>query len=136
MATTRVKISGPLFDGQAEEAAARFCAEITKEIAEYGQFMIKMDTQRMDKSARGGTGRAAEGVQLTGAGTSYTIRGGIREGESDWPWLEGTSKRNASTGFKGYGSFRRARLRLRKTGAAIADLRLKEFIAAMGGGEE
>jgi len=133
MATTRITLSGPLFDGHAQEAADRFCAEITRELAEIGATWIKLDTQRMDKSGRGGTGRAAGGVEIVGQGPNWVIRGGIREGQYAWPWLEGDSKRNQSTGFKGYHSFRRTRLRLRRqAGPRIGEV-LQKYLAEMGG---
>ena len=105
MATTKVIITGPLFTGEADKAAAEFSKALTREIAEIGQTWIKTEAHGFDKSGRGGSGAAAEGVQLTGAGTSYVISGGIREGEYSWPWLEGISQRNVSTKFKGYKTF-------------------------------
>jgi len=135
MATTKVIITGPLFDGSAAAAAAEFTTQIAAELAVVGRDWIRLDTQRMDKSGRGGTGAAAGGVELIGLGPSWVIRGGIREGQYAWPWLEGTSKRNASTGFRGYGSFRRTRLRLRTQARPLIDQRLGEFTARLGGGE-
>jgi hypothetical protein len=135
MATTRVTYSGPIFDGRAEAEAEKLCAGLAREVAEVGATWIKLDTQRMDKSGRGGTGQASDGVELIGAGLNYVIRGGIREGQYSWPWLEGTSRRNLSTSFKGYHSFRRTRLRMRKS---LTQARLDElaapYVAEMGGG--
>ena len=133
MATTRIKLSGPLFDGQADEAAADFLKSLVREVAEIGVDWIKLETYKMDKSGRGGTGAAAGGVQLTGAGTSYTISGGVREGEYNWPWLEGTSKRNVGSEFKGYKTFRRTRLRMRKQVTPYAQELLTGYLARMGG---
>lgn len=133
MATTRIKLSGPLFDGQADEAARDFLATLTREVAEIGQTWIRLETLKMDRSGRGGTGRSAEGVRLTGAGTSYTISGGVREGEYSWPWLEGTSKRNEGSKFKGYKTFRRTRLRMRKQVTPYAQDLLAAYLARMGG---
>ena len=134
MATTRIKLSGPLFDGQAEAAAKDFTDSLAGEIAAIGRDWIKLDTQRMTKSGSD-TGAAAAGVELSGGNGAYIITGGIRKGEYSWPWLEGTSKRNQSTGFKGYHSFRRTRLRMRKQVTPFAQARLEEYLARMGGGE-
>ena len=134
MATTKVTITGPVFDGQAAAAARDFARALATEVAEIGRDWIKLDTQRMDKSGRGGTGAAASGVKLDGQGSSYLISGGIRQGEYAWPWLEGTSRRNKSTGFKGYHSFRRTRLRMRKQVTPYAQAQMAAFIARMGGG--
>jgi hypothetical protein len=49
------------------------------------------------------------------------------------PWLEGASKRNSSTRFKGYHQFRRTRTRLRKLYGEVAQQKLTEFIGRMGG---
>lgn len=136
MATTKVVLSGPLFSGEAAAAARDFTNSLAGEIAAIGQTWIKLDTERMDKSGRGGTGKAAGGVRLAGQGGQYVISGGIEKGDFDWPWLEGTSKRNKSTGFKGYGSFRRTRLRMRKQVTPFAQQQLDQYLTAMGGGEE
>lgn len=133
MASTRVILRGPLFDGEAERAARDYTRAIAREMAEIGQTWIRLDTSRMDRSGRGGTGQAAEGVELAGAGGSYVIRGGIRAGQYAWPWLEGDSRRNQSTAFKGYHSFRRTRLRMRRQAAPYAQELLREFIGRMGG---
>jgi hypothetical protein len=135
MPATKIILKGPIFDGQAAAAARDFTNELAGEIAEIGATWIKLDTQRMNKSGRGDTGAAAAGVQITGGGSSYTIRGGIRKGEYSWPWLEGTSKRNQSTNFGGYHTFRRTRLRMRKQVTPYAEKRLAAYIEQMGGSE-
>jgi hypothetical protein len=135
MATTKVVLSGPLFTGEAAAAAKDFADSLADEVAQIGRDWIRLDTVRMNKSGRGDTGRAAAGVELSGGNGRYIISGGIREGEYAWTWLEGTSKRNQSTGFKGYGSFRRTRLRMRKQVTPFAQQRIEEFLARMGGGE-
>jgi hypothetical protein len=132
MATTKIVLSGPLFTGEASAAARDFVDSVAHEVAEIGQDWIRLDTQRMVKSGSD-TGAAASGVQLTGSGGQYVIRGGLRKGEYAWPWLEGTSKRNQSTGFKGYGTFRRTRLRMRTQVRPFAQARLEEYLLRMGG---
>jgi hypothetical protein len=133
MAKTLIKLSGPLFDGRADAADREFTARLAREIAEIGRDWIKLDTGRMTKSGSN-TGAAAGGVELEGSGTTYVIRGGIRAGEYAWPWLEGTSRRNQSTGFKGYGSFRRTRLRMRKQVTSYAQQLLDEYLLPRIGG--
>lgn len=133
MARTYVRLTGPLFDGQAEDAAQSFLDELTAEIAEIGRDWIRLDTGRMDKSGRGGTGAAAAGAELIGQGRDWVIRGGTRAGEYSWPWLEGTSRRNQTTGFKGYKTFRRTRLRMRRQVTPYAQERLTAYLARMGG---
>jgi|GEM_PF-1411273 len=133
MATTKVKISGPLFDGEAAQAADEFTAALAREIAEIGKTWIQIEAHGMDKSGRGGTGQAAEGVELVGQGRDWVIRGGIRAGKYSWPWLEGTSKRNQGNKFKGYKTFSRTRARMRKQVTPWAQEELDKFIVQMGG---
>ena len=133
MATTKVTITGPVFNGQAAAAARDFTRALTAEIAEIGRDWIKLDTQRMDKSGRGGTGAAAGGVKLEGSGENWAITGGIHKGLYAWPWLEGTSRRNQTAGFRGYHTFRRTRLRMRKQVTPYAQAELAKFIERMGG---
>lgn len=136
MATTRIKISGPLFDGQAEQAAKEFTDSLAREVAEIGRDWIKIEAHGMDKSGRGGTGRAAGGVHMAGSNGAYVISGGLSKGEYAWPWLEGDSKRNQSTGFKGYHTFRRTRQRMRRQVTPYAQQLLLKYLPQMGGGEE
>lgn len=136
MATTKVILSGPLFDGAASAAARDFTDSLSHEIAEVAKTWIQIEAMGMDRSGRGGTGAAAAGVEGPAGGNgAYRVWGGIREGKYAWPWLEGESVRNQSTGFKGYHTFRRTRLRLRKQVAPLAELRLEEYLLRMGGGE-
>lgn len=132
MATTRLKLEGPLFDGEAAKAADEFTTALAKQIAYSGQLMIQIEAHGFDKSGRN-TGAAADGVELVGQGQNWVIRGGIRAGQYSWPWLEGTSQRNTTTQFKGYKTFSRTRARMRKQVTPWAQAELEKFIAAMGG---
>ena len=133
MAKTKVILTGPLFDGSAGEAAAELTRALAREIAEIGATWIKIEAHGMDKSGRGGTGQAAGGVEVIGRGPNWVVRGGIRQGEYAWPWLEGTSRRNQSTGFKGYRTFRRTRLRMRRQVTPWAQGEVARYVARMGG---
>lgn len=134
MARTKIVLTGPLFDGSAAAAAKDFTTSIAGETALIGRDWVKLDTERMTKSGRS-TGAASGGVELAGGNGAWTIKGGVREREYSWPWLEGTSQRNTSTGFKGYGTFRRTTLRMRKQVTPFAQLRLEEYLNRMGGGD-
>lgn len=133
MATTRINLSGPIFDGQAEKAAQEFTDSLAAEIAAIGQTWIQIEAHGMDKSGRGGTGAAAGGVQMSGGGGSYVISGGISKGSYAWPWLEGTSRRNQGNKFKGYHTFQRTRLRMRTQVTPYAQQKLQEYLPQMGG---
>jgi hypothetical protein len=134
MSRVKIVLKGPLFDGGASAAAKDFTDSLALEVAEIGRDWIKLDTQRMTKSGSD-TGQASAGVEMAGGNGQWVIKGGIREGKYAWPWLEGTSKRNTSTGFKGYKSFSRTTLRMRKQVGPFAQARLEEYLARMGGSE-
>ena len=139
MPTSRIEVfterSGPLFDGAAERAVYEWLDEVKLEVGHIGADWIKIEALAFDKSGRGGTGRAAEAVTVTpfGAFNDVRIFGGMIAGEVWWPWLEGISRRNASTKFPGYHTFRRTRLRLRRYAPELAQKRLEEYITRMGG---
>lgn len=133
MATTRIKLDGPIFGPGAAEAAKEFTDALALEVAQVGRDWIKIEAHGFDRSGRGGTGAAAEGVELAGQGPNWVIRGGIRQGQYSWPWLEGTSPRNRSTGFKGYKTFRRTRLRMRRQVTPYAQDLWNRFANAFGG---
>jgi hypothetical protein len=132
MATTKVTMTGPLFNGQAAAAAAEFTQAFAAELAEVARDWIKLDTQRMTRSGSD-TGAAASGVKLSGEGATWVVSGGINKGLYAWPWLEGTSRRNKSTPFAGYHTFRRTRLRMRTQVSALAELRMQPYLERMGG---
>lgn len=136
MATTRlgIRVSGPLFDGRADRAVYDFLDAVKKETAEIGRDWIRIDAEGMNRSGRGGTGRASAGVVIKGSRfNDQIINGAIREGEYSWPWLEGTSSRNASTRFKGYHAFRKNRVKLRRNWPEIARHLLPKYLPLMGG---
>jgi hypothetical protein len=136
MAKTRVILTGPLFDGQAAAAARDLTGALARDIAAIGAAWIRIEAHGFDKSGHGGTGKAAAGVEgPLGSGGSYTVRGGIRAGQYSWPWLEGQSRRNQTTQFSGYHTFRRTRQRMRRQVTPFAQAELEKYLAQMGGGE-
>ncbi len=127
--------SGPLFDGEANEAVKEWLDATKREVAGIGADWIRIAAMGMDKSGRGGTGAAAAAVDVSVFGPFNDVRifGGMVEGKVWWPWLEGDSQRNIGSKFKGYHVFRLTRLRLRRYATPIVQQRLAEFIGRMGG---
>ena len=125
--------SGPIFEGRAPAIIDDFMRKATLRLAETARDWIRIDAEGMDRSGRGGTGRAAAGVQLENRGLDHVVSGGIREGEYAWPWLEGTSKRNTSTRFKGYHTFRNAKNRLEDHVTQIIQPLVDDMVRELGG---
>lgn len=131
--TAHVRVEGPLADGSAEEAVREWMRETVAELARRGVEQIRVSSDAMNRSGRGGTGRAAAGVRAEDRGDTQVISGGIAEGEYSWPWLEGTSKRNRTTRFKGYHTFRDTARHLNDEAGQVAEDKLQEYLPQMGG---
>lgn len=125
-----VQVSGPLFDGQAEEAVTRFGKEARQAIADRGLELLR--AVPMDKTGRG-TGAFSEHLKIIDKGSFLRIPSPAISGVTWGPWLEGTSKRNQSTKFRGYHPFRKARTQLDLEATGIAEKKLREFLPQMGG---
>lgn len=131
MATGLTKASGPIFDGRAERALQQYARDLRHSLAEIGQDWIQIEAMGMDKSGRGGTGRAAEGVRIITSNLQETLWGDMKEGEVWWPWLEGVSKRNHATRFKGYHTFRKIRFKITKYAVPYANAKIRVVIPRM-----
>jgi hypothetical protein len=129
--TAYVDVSGPLFDGTAETAAAELTDTIAKRGAEWAREHLA--ETRMDKSGRA-TGAFAAALRVVQRNAGFAVPAPMIRGVTWGPWLEGGTKRNKSTKFKGYHLFRDTRQQL-EDGVAqeIADKALEEYVPRMGG---
>ena len=125
-----VNVSGPLFDGQADDAVKRFTEDVRKAIADEGARMLREFPMDKTGRARGGF---QENLRVLTSGNALRIRGPLITGVAWTPWLEGTSERNRSTSFKGYHLFRKTRLELDRKSGEIAQRELEKFLPEMGG---
>ncbi len=128
-----VKVSGPIFDGVAERVIEQVLHETNKDLADKGRDEIRAAADAMDRSGRGGTGRAAAGVTLSERPGGYRIFGAMRQGEVWWPWLEGSTSRNRKTKFHGYHTFSKTAKRLDDIAADTLQKHLSEHLAELGG---
>jgi hypothetical protein len=124
-------VSGALADGTAESLLADLTDRITQRIAD--EAMNGLKSFDMDK-----TGRAHGGFQSSlkqvGMGSSIVIPGPMITGVTWAPWLEGTSSRNSSTGFKGYKLFAKTARALNAGKAGqVADDEVAKYVAEIGG---
>jgi len=126
-----VRVSGPLWDGQAAAAVTRWLEVTRKSVADDGRDMLAAFP--MDKTGRARGGFEARVHRVT-RGEIEAIPGPQETGVVWSPWLEGTTRRNATTRFKGYGLFRKTRLKLARDWRATAQAELDKYIGDMGGG--
>lgn len=94
-----VDYDGPLFNGRAIKIFNDFARDAEKDIAKDTLRDIK---RRFHVHFRHPTGRYESNVHISSAGSGTEINDrGIVYG----PWLEGISKKNRTTRFRGYHSF-------------------------------
>jgi hypothetical protein len=125
-----VSATGPLADGMAETAVREWLAATVGAIADEGVRMLR--DFPMDKTGRA-TGAFAANLHVMRRGLDAVIPGPMISGVTWGPWLEGVSKRNRSTRFRGYHLFRQTRDRLQEKAPGIAEEELAKYIDAMGG---
>ena len=127
--TTEITYSGPLFDGTAQAEWPRFLAEAVQEVANQGRSEVM----------------TIENQSFKHPTPYYEPQTDIRRGEFEQvindrgiiygPWLEGTSSRNQSTRFKGYGSYRRAKQALEDKVPDLVQHVLGPYLRRWGGHE-
>jgi hypothetical protein len=133
-------LSGPIPDGAAPHIVRDFSERATERLAETAADWIRIDANAMDRSGRGGTGRAAAGVTVSSrsavafaGGVERVVFGDMVKGQVWWPWLEGTSQRNRSVRFKGYHTFRKNRAKLEEHLQAIVQPLADDMVRQLGG---
>ena len=124
---TRIAVtySGPLFDGRAKVAVREFLAAAVGKVTE----MTDAELHRaMGSRFRHPTGYFESRVQMVPVSELQRV---ISDPVIYGPWLEGTSRRNQSTRFKGYKIWRRTRQKMRKLATPTAQAMLDAFIGRM-----
>lgn len=129
MITIDVDESGPMFDGRALAALEAYTHEMTEEVSRTGKNMV---LARLGVVLRDPTPYYETRIRYEMATPTL---GRINDGPSTFkygPWLEGTGSRNATTRFKGYGTFVIIAQQLRAGRAkAIAERVLVRFLGRM-----
>lgn len=123
--------SGPLFDQTADDVLDELRDKIAHDGAEWAREQLAQ--VHMDKTGRA-RGGFQENLRLVKRNAGWAVPAPMITGVVWGPWLEGVSKRNASTRFKGYHLFRDVREQLRNGKAQeIADKALEELLPKLGG---
>lgn len=96
-----IKTTGPLFDGSAKRALIHYADEIGMRLAAFATVLLKQRTIVFKNP----TGTYRSKITWDRRGDTRVVHDqGIVYG----PWLEGISRRNDTTRFKGYHLFRRS----------------------------
>lgn len=129
--TAATHVSGPLFDNNPDGILDRYAADVRKEIAQKGVDRLK--AWPMDKTGRAHGGFQANLKATPRGADTIAIFGPMITGVTWAPWLEGVSKRNRSTGFKGYRLFAKTRLEMDQQAGQIAEDVLHRYMPELGG---
>lgn len=128
--TASVGVSGPLAEGTSAEILDRYAADVRQAIGDRAVRLL--GAVPMDKSGRA-HGNFRAHLRAVPRGNTVAVPGPMIKGQVWSPWLEGTSKRNESTGFPGYRLFRRTRLELDRQAGPIAEDVLEKYLPQLGG---
>lgn len=126
--TVSVSVHGPLADGRAPQIIHDWLDQVKQDIADEGVSLLRQ--VGMNKTGRG-TGRYQAELTTKLIGYNDVL---IYDREY-WPgpWLEGVTKRNQSTRFKGYRLWRNTKTQLQERAPGIAEKRMPELTEKLGG---
>ncbi|SDU42619.1 hypothetical protein SAMN04488563_1660 [Jiangella alkaliphila] len=116
---------GPLFDGRAGQAIA---AAVDKSVDTVARDAVDEVRAILSADLQNATGYYESQIQTERQSDSQVVSdAGVVYG----PWLEGVSSRNASTGFAGYGQFRRAADRVRQQATETAEQVVRQHLSGV-----
>lgn len=130
--TARCQVSGPIADGTAARACEDWARNTSQALGDEAVTMLRAVPMNKSGRARGGFQSALKTVRKSS--TQVDIPGPMQRGVVWSPWLEGTSKRNSSTRFKGYHLFRKTRTALTAKAPQIGQEQLDKLMPEIGGG--
>lgn len=121
---------GPLLEGRATHVIEAWQRETVRELADEG--VTELRGFVMNKTGRS-RGNFRSSVRSYQEGAFARIPGPMIEGYTWAPWLEGNSRRNQSTRFKGYRLFRITAARLNRRAKGVGEAVLSRLIGELGG---
>ena len=122
--------SGPIFDGRFDDELKIWARDTEDAIAAEGVRLLREFPMNKTLRASGGFQREVRAIRQV---QHVIIPAPTDKGVTWGPWLEGVSKRNESTRFKGYRLFRKTRQELNRKAAEIGQREMDKVIGAMGG---
>ena len=121
-----VTLKGPLFTSNIKVNVTRATSDIVRETTYFGEEAVQAQLYP-GHGVRTGTFRFYVRGRVSQSRQGYIYPRDYLKGA----WLEGTSSRNQTTRFKGYGMFRRGRDRTDREVARISAIAMKKFTRAM-----
>ena len=126
----QANVTGPLADGTADRALQEWARNTAKALGDEGVKLLRQFP--MNKTGRA-HGNFQENLHVLQQGPVARIPAPMISGVTWGPWLEGTSKRNESTRFKGYHLFRKTRQELQKRAPEFGERELAKVMPKLGG---
>ena len=122
--TVTVNFKGPIFDGSAQWILTQGIEEARRALADEALDAVRVETGVFKNP----TGRFKSLLNIENAGFASRVVPGFLPYVR---WLEGTSRRNQTTRFKGYHLFRNARMRIEARALPLFEERLRPAIARL-----
>jgi len=110
-----VTTSGPLFDGRAERAVQDFIRDFAEG---YADDVNRELQNRFQRNFKNSTGRYESQVRTRRLGRGIS---GVTSNSPYGAWLEGASRRNRKSSFKGYRSFGLTAAKMERRAEAVAN---------------
>lgn len=110
-----VRLSGPVFNGEAVRRIDDATEDAEKTVAKRGLQLVQL---RLPTVLRNPTGHYQSRISVVQTGSGHEVND---DGVVYGPWLEGTGSRNRTTRFKGYATFRRVGQQLDAEAGDIAE---------------
>jgi len=123
-------VTGPIADGTADSALQEWARNTAKALGDEGVKLLREFPMNKTGRARGGF---QANLKVLQNGPEARIPAPMITGVTWGPWLEGTSKRNESTRFKGYHLFRKTRQELQRRAPEIGQAELDKVMPRLGG---
>lgn len=122
MLTAKVHVDGAIFEGNPKETIDAYLDAAVNKVAAMGEADVQIRLRQVLQHPTGNYQAHIQTRHLFDAAVVYDGR--VVYG----PWLEGTDKRNKTTRFRGYATFRRVRDLLAAKAQVIADQLMDQYI--------
>lgn len=118
---------GPIFSPEATKIVDRFMTQAEQTV---GDQLVTMIQQDLRAHIKHWSGNLSAHVKTSNMGTNLAVTdSGVVYGS----WIEGVSRRNAATRFKGYSSFRRMAQEVEGRVNALIERDVSQMVKALGG---
>ncbi len=128
--TIEADVAGPLSDGRAGQALQDWASATARALGDEGADMLRAFPMNKTGRARGGF---QANLRVLQQGPEARIPAPAIRGVTWGPWLEGVTRRNESTGFRGYHLFRKTRQELQRRAPEIGQRELDKILPRIGG---